>query len=83
MKRFYFDMRDDDQFYPDDEGTELDGLVAARDEAFASLEDYVKGITPTGSRRCVSVEVSDGNHQPLIMAVLTLEVVPLDHSQRR
>jgi hypothetical protein len=29
MKRFYFDMRDDDQFYPDDEGTELDGLVAA------------------------------------------------------
>jgi hypothetical protein len=44
MPLYCFDMRDDDQFYPDDQGTELDGgLVAARIVAFATLADYIQG----------------------------------------
>jgi hypothetical protein len=29
MALYYFDMRDDDQFYPDERGTELGGGLAA------------------------------------------------------
>ena len=39
MAKFYFDTRDGERFYPDDEGRELDGLVADRIEAGASLAE--------------------------------------------
>jgi len=78
MARFYFDTRDDDRFFPDGEGSELDGgLVAARIVAFATLTDYLKGRAPeTDGPRRVAVEVSDGNHKPLMAAVVTVELVP-------
>ena len=78
MARFYFDMRDDDRLFPDDEGTELDGgLVAARIVAYATLTDYLKGRAPeTDSPRRVAVEVSDGNHKSLMAAVVTVAFVP-------
>ena len=77
MAVYYFDMRDDNQFYPDDQGTELDGgLAAARIVAFATLTDYLKGRAPeTDSPRRVAVEVSDGNHKPLMAAIVTVELV--------
>jgi hypothetical protein len=78
MARFYFDTRDDDRLFPDDEGTELaGGLAAARNEAFSSLADYLKGLAPpTGGTRRIAVEVSDANHNPLMAAVVTVESVP-------
>jgi hypothetical protein len=85
MARFYFDTRDNDQFYPDDQATELEGLDSACSEACTALADYVadhvRTMAPTDCCR-VAIEVSDGDHRPLIMAVLTLEVVPLDRSQQ-
>jgi hypothetical protein len=78
MALYYFDTRDDDQFYPDDQGTELDGgLAAARIVAFATLTDYIQGRVPeTDGPRRVAVEVTDGNHKPLMAAVVTVEFVP-------
>jgi hypothetical protein len=78
MAVYYFDMRDNDQFYPDNQGTELDGgLAAARIVAFATLTDYIQGRVPeTDSPRRVAVEVVDGNHEPLMAAVLTVGFVP-------
>jgi hypothetical protein len=78
MERFYFDTRDDDRLFSDPEGTELEGgLAAARIVAFATLTDYLKGRAPeTDSLRRVAVEVSDGDHQPLMAAVATIELVP-------
>ena len=83
MARFYFYMRDDDRLFPDDEGTELDGgLVAARIVAYATLTDYIQGRLPeTDSARRVAVEVTDGNHKPLMAAVVTVELVPAYHSE--
>jgi hypothetical protein len=78
MALYYFDTRDDEQFYPDNRGTELDGeLAAARIVAFSTLTNYLNGRVPeTDSPRRVAVEVSDGNHKPLMAAVVTVELVP-------
>ena len=37
MPRYFFDLRDGDEFSPDDEGTELDGVVAAQAEVIAAF----------------------------------------------
>jgi hypothetical protein len=78
MALYHFDMRDDDQFYPDDQGTELEGgIAAARLVAFATLTDCLKGRAPeTDGPRLVAVEVSDGTHNPMMAAVVTVEWVP-------
>jgi hypothetical protein len=40
MALYYFDVRDNDRLFPDDEGTRLAGsLNAARAKAFAALAD--------------------------------------------
>jgi hypothetical protein len=78
MARFYFDTRDDDRLFLDGEGTELEGgLAAARLVAFATLTDCLKGRAPeTDGPRLVSAEVSDGTHNPMMAAVVTVEWVP-------
>jgi hypothetical protein len=85
MALYYFDMRDDDHFYPDEQGTELGGgLAAARIVALATLADYIQGRVPeTDSPRRVAVEVTDGNHEPLMAAVLTVGFVPVARLRRR
>jgi hypothetical protein len=74
MALYYFDTRDGDQFYPDDQGTELDGPDTARKEAFAALADYVKEVEPADSR-CLSIEVRDTSSRPLIKVAVTFEVI--------
>jgi hypothetical protein len=74
MALYYFDVRDNDRSYRDDQGVELDGLESFRLEAFLALADYVKEIEPTVSRRFVAIEVRDENSQPLLKAVLILEI---------
>jgi hypothetical protein len=75
MALYYFDTRDDDRLYPDDQGTELDGgLGAARLEAFAALADYLREIVPSDRRRRLAIEVRDENSKPLLQAVMILEV---------
>jgi hypothetical protein len=37
MTRFFFDLRDGAALSPDDEGTELDGVEAARAEVIAAF----------------------------------------------
>ena len=75
MPLYYFDYRENDQFFRDDEGTRLaGGLDAARAEAFAALTDYARELKPTAERRRVAVEVSDKNRKPLFKVVLILEI---------
>ena len=38
--RYYFHIRDQDQLIPDEEGSELSGMAAARFEARASAMDF-------------------------------------------
>ncbi|EHK53904.1 DUF6894 family protein [Allomesorhizobium alhagi] len=80
MALYFFDVRDDNRLYPDDQGTEMDGLKAARTEAFAALADYVKEIVPTENRRRVAIEVRNEKSKPLLKAVMIFEVEVLGDS---
>jgi hypothetical protein len=75
MALYFFDVRDDDRLFPDDQGTRLaGGLNAARTEAFAALTDYARELNPTSDRRRVAIEVRDENSRRLLKAVLIIEV---------
>jgi hypothetical protein len=56
MPRYYFDLLDDNDLYPDDEGLEPPSIDAARQEAAHSLRDAAHGGTGKAVRQ-MSVEV--------------------------
>jgi hypothetical protein len=41
VARYFFDLRDNDQLFPDSEGTALGGLDDARQWAFGALSAYI------------------------------------------
>lgn len=74
MALYYFDVRDNDRLFPDDEGTRLaGGLNAARAEAFVALADYMREIAPPDRRCCLAIEVRDEHSQPILKATMTFE----------
>ena len=74
MPRFYFDHRDGDTFFHDDEGLEFADLAHAREEATATLGGIARDALPGAERRQLAIEVSGGNRMPLFRAVLWFEV---------
>jgi plasmid stability protein len=51
MSRFYFHLRDGDQFVTDDEGTDLPDLFAARREAVLCAREILAEAIKSGKRR--------------------------------
>ena len=74
MPRYFFDSHDGDDFIRDEEGLELDGLEAARDEATAALGGIAKDALPRSSRRELSIEVRDESDRQIMRASLWFEV---------
>jgi hypothetical protein len=74
MRRYFFDSRDGDRYVRDDEGLELDGIEAARDEATLALRDLAKDSIPKSTRRELAIEVRDEADRRLIRASLWFEV---------
>jgi len=77
MPRYFFDTRDGAHFVRDEEGVELDGFRAARDEATAGLADLAHDALPGAIRRELAVEVRDEADHPLLRAALWFEVAVL------
>jgi hypothetical protein len=77
MPHYFFDTRDGDDFIRDNEGIELDGIEAARDEATRGLTDLAKDALPGALRRELAVEVRDGADHALLRAALWFEVAVL------
>jgi len=74
MPRYFFDSRNGDHFVRDDEGVELDGIEAARDQATLALRDLAKDAIPKETRREFVIEVRDEAGRQLIRASLWFEV---------
>jgi hypothetical protein len=74
MARYYFDHRDNDRFFPDDEGTELPDLAAARSDAATTLAEIAKDVIPGSEQRTLTIEVRDDNG-PIFATRLVFEVV--------
>jgi hypothetical protein len=70
MPRFYFDVRDNGSFTPDDEGGEFDSLDAAEIAAAEAAAEIGRDRRPMSAARKVTVEVRD-EHRQLLARILT------------
>jgi hypothetical protein len=76
MPRYFFDTRDDDKFFEDEDGCELPDIEAAKLEAAASLAELARDVIPGSVKRTLIVQVRD-EYQPLLEARLTFEALLL------
>jgi hypothetical protein len=65
MPRYYFDIREGDEFFPDEEGIELRTLQAVQEEAARSLADLARDaarnhLDGLGSRLAIEVRDDKG-----------------------
>jgi hypothetical protein len=74
MPRFFFDIHDGEDFTPDRQGLELDGLEAAKAEAKKTLPEIVKDEMPDGDRRDFTVDVKSAAGQIVWRVTLSLVV---------
>ena len=51
MPHFYFDIHDGDDFIPDHEGIDLEGVEEAKAEAVNTLPDMARNALPDGASR--------------------------------
>jgi hypothetical protein len=64
MPRYYFDIRDGEEFIEDEEGIELEDIAEAQMEAAATLADISKEFplrSPQPLGFSLSIEVRDSN----------------------
>ena len=57
MTRYYFDIRDGEALYADEEGIELEDQRQAEIEAATSLADMAKDLSPLDERHHMAIEV--------------------------
>ena len=74
MPRFYFDVREDGKFFPDEDGQELADVDAAELEAAYSAASICHDLLPTGKTRQVVLEVRNDQGQRVLTATVTFEI---------
>jgi hypothetical protein len=79
MARYYFNLREDNEVIPDDEGVELPTIARAREEAIRGLADSARDAIGDAGRRELVVEVLNDERQPLFTAKLVFELTILPH----
>jgi hypothetical protein len=79
MSRYYFNLREDDELIPDDEGVELPTIQSARDEAIRGLADCARDAIRNAVRAELAVEVLDDGRKTLFIAKLVFEMTFLYH----
>ena len=75
MTRYYFDIRDGEALYPDEEGTELEDQRAAEIEAAKSLGDMARDLSPLDDRHHMAIEVRTKTG-PIFQAAFIFEAAP-------
>ena len=76
MARYYFDMRDGNDFTADEEGMELGTLLAVEEEAAFSLADMARGSVRShraDAGHAMAIEVRDDSG-PVLQAKFTFEI---------
>ncbi len=74
MPLYYFDVREDVRFVPDDEGMELPDLDAAETEAAEAAALITRDAIRKRTARSVTVEVRDDEGQRVITVVVALAI---------
>ncbi|WP_213291056.1 DUF6894 family protein [Bradyrhizobium sp. sGM-13] len=77
MPRYYFDIREGDNFTADDEGLELTNLARARAEAAGAIADMARDAirkqSHKGPGHQLAIEVRDGR-RPVLAVKVSFEV---------
>ncbi|EHK53114.1 hypothetical protein MAXJ12_31939 [Mesorhizobium alhagi CCNWXJ12-2] len=74
MAKYYFDVRDNDVVYPDEDGMEQSSLANVRAEAIQTLAEYVRSTLRDETRHTLRVDVHDEDSRPVLHAVMVFEV---------
>ena len=74
LPRFFFDVRDNNRFTRDPDGTELAGVEAARTEASRTLGEIAKETLPVHERCDVAITVRDDADHLILRAGLRFDV---------
>jgi len=74
MTRYFFDIRDGDEFVPDEEGMELPHVEAAQVEAAPPLADIVLNKSNSQPFALMSVQVR-ANDAPVVEAKFVWELL--------
>lgn len=78
MTRYYFDIRDGEALYADEQGMELDDQRAAEIEAAKSLAGMANDLSPLDERHHMAIEVRT-NAGPVFQAAFIYEAAPPKH----
>ena len=75
MRRYYFDLREGDAIFPDEEGLELSTIEKVQEEAARSLADMARDAVRTlgAGNHQFSIEVRDDGG-PVLHLKFTFEV---------
>jgi len=76
MTRYYFDIRDGQDLYPDAEGLDPADQKTAEIEAARALSDLAKDLPPLDERQQVAIEVRTTSG-PIFQAVFVFETARL------
>jgi len=70
MRRYFFDTRDNAEFYPDEFGIRLRSLREARQEAARCLSEMARDLLENSVVRELEVEIRDEEGNALMRATL-------------
>ena len=73
MVRYYFDIRDGDEFHRDDVGAEFAYFEDARDQAQALLPDIAREELPDGELHQITCDVRDETGATVYRGELTYQ----------
>lgn len=73
MARYFFDVRDNDRFYPDDTEMELPSIDAVKAQASRTMGEIAKDVLPGAEVRTLAIEVRD-DRGPILRVVLRFEI---------
>ena len=80
MRRYYFDVREDDNLQTDDEGRNFSSFEAVQDEATVSLAELaLDAMAKRGADHRMSIEVRD-DRGPVLKVNCTFEIERLQES---
>ena len=74
MPRFYFDVREDVRFVPDEDGAEFPDLDAAERQAALAAAEISRDLLPRGDARAVTIEVRNEHRQRVLTITVSMHL---------
>jgi hypothetical protein len=73
MVGYFFDVRDNDSFYPDGTGVELPSTDIVKAQASRTMGEIAKDVLPGAEVRTLAIEVRD-DRGPILRVALRFEI---------